>query len=211
MTDVRAVLEAEVRRRTRTDRRYKTFAKVMAWLTLLSAVVVILRDHSFWKLFQTVAPLVALVGISARYTPRHQKALRDAIADPDPALDPHFVQTLASLDPKVYALGREAVAARFADRLPEIGPEEWRTLARSLSKARESDAPRFLSMLRAAGTVSAIEPTEAFANATKTERLRTAARDALGEMRLRAARERVLGAVESADLQRSQELGRLRL
>lgn len=56
-----------------------------------------------------------------------------------------------------------------------------------------------------------IERIETFAQRTKVDRLRTAARQALGDLRLRIARERVLEASGEAEDQQTAERVRLGL
>ncbi len=209
MNGIREVLETEARRRAKIDRLYKGFAKFMVWMTVVCTVVALLRKPSLGDLFETIAPLLALVGLSAGYSPNHRRALGAAIADPDPALDLYFAQTLASFDPAIFSIGREAFDQRFTTRLPEIGPAEWRTVALSLLRTHGRHAENLLSLLRRGGTVSTLDSVEAFAASTKSDRLRTAAQDTLAEIRLRSARERVLEAVELSERGQTAEKERL--
>ena len=147
-------------------------------------------------------PLVCLIGVAAAYSPRHREALRAALSDPDPALDVHFAKAMAAEEADVAALGRRVFLDRFEDRLPELDPAGWAAVAGGLLHASDGEAERLLAILRTGGTLAALPRVEAFAETAKADRLRTAALQAQGEIRLRAARSIVEEAVErgSADV-----------
>lgn len=211
MTDFRATLEAEAQKRARLNRLYRRFVKAMIVVNVVAAVVLLLKHASLGEFVQQLAPLLALVGLVAGYSPKHRAALDAAIADPDPALDHDFAQTLASYDPAIFDIGREAFRQRFKDRRPELDDAEWRTVALSLLRTRERDAALMLSLLAGGAGASAIEPIEGFSSTTKNDRLKTLARQTLAEIRLRAARERIVEHEEAAERRQDEERQRLRI
>lgn len=162
-------------------------------------------------MFSLVIPFICVSGVAAAYTPKHRKALQDAIEDGDPALDPHFADALATEDATVAKIGRQAFVERFRDRLPALSPEGWASVARALPNASTNEAEQMLRVIRNGGAATAINPTESFAGTTKHERLRTAARETLGDLRLRTARETIEASAMSADEKVDEERQRLRL
>lgn len=211
MTDVRAILEAEGRRRQSFRTRQRRLAGLLAFGTTVAFLLFLAHKEKLWFVLVSLALTLGHAFAVATFTPRHQQALRDAIADPDPSLDPYFVEPLPSPDPAVAALGREAFVERFASRTPDISVEDWTTVAKALAKAKEAVAGGFLSILARGAPTAAIAPTEAFSNDTKSQRLRTLSLQALGEMRLRIARERIVGHSEAAERNQEDERQRLRL
>lgn len=174
-----------------------------------------LWNHSHGKplieAFRLFFPLLFVGGASAYYTSHHVQALKDAIADPDPALDAHFAEMLVSDRESVAKLGREAFLQRFSERLPHLDEEGWDNVGWGLRTAPTDDAEALLALLARGAPASAIERIEDFRKETKVDRLRTASHAALAEIRLRAARDRVLEAVERADRAQTEEWERLRL
>lgn len=158
--------------------------------------LIVLYNHEHGKPFvdglRLFFPLLFVGTASVFYTPRHRQALRDAIADPDPVLDAHFAEALGMEREEIAKIGRQAFLERFAERVPQLDASGWSSVAGALPKASSAEAERLLRLLAESAPAAAIERMEAFCDGTKAERLRTASRQALGDLRLRVARERIL-------------------
>lgn len=209
MTDVRAILEAQAERRTRQGKVLQYGTAVLAAVSILvfAALHVGGKQPDFTLLY---IPLL-FVGGAAAYSPKHVQALKEAIADPDPALDAHFADCLVSERKPVVAIGRQAFLERFRDRLPQLDAEGWDRVGWGLKDAPTDDAERLLRLMAQGAPLSALERVEDLLRRTKVERLRTAAHQTLGDIRLRAARERVRAATDEAGARTQDESTRLGL
>ena len=211
MTDLRALLAAEAASHRRTERIAKRLFAFVVLLALTVAAFGFANGKSFASTFGTLFPLLFVGSVAVGYKPRHLKALQDAISDSDPELDGHFATALAMEHVEAAAIGRRAFVERFQERLPELNPSEWRDVAQALPKASVAEAEGMLRLIDDAAPASAIEGLEAFADATSVERLKTAARRTLGDVRFRVAKGRVLESGEIAADSLEAERQRLRL
>jgi hypothetical protein len=211
VTDVRAILEEESRSLRERDAWTKGIALIIALIILSMRVPRLIESFHIGALVGTIFPILALMGAAAAYTPRHREALREAIEDPDPALDPHFAAALTATEEDVAALGRKAFLQRFKNRLPVLDDIAWLSVAKALPHATVDEAEKMLGLLEVGGTRGAIAPVETFATTTKTERLQTAARRALGDIRLRTARNRIVASSKLSDAANQAERERLNL
>ena len=190
--DLRALIESEAVAHRRTERLVRSLFSVIVFLALTVGTIGYLGGKSFASTYGIYFPLLFVGGIAIGYKPRHLKALQEAITDPDPTLDAHFAAALSMEHMAAAEIGRRAFLERFGSRAPCLNPEQWRVVARSLQNASVQEAEGLLRLLRDAGEASTLDPMEAFASSTSVDRLRTAARRTLGDVRLHVARERVL-------------------
>lgn len=211
MTDVRAILEQQSRIRKRRGKLNKAFTVFCVALFIALAIANNARGRPIDDTIRLLFPLMFLGGAGAYYSARHIQALRDAIVDPDPSLDRHFAEALSMESKEVAAIGRQAFLERFTHRAPELDDVGWVAVVGGLSRASVSEADGLMSILKQKGSFAAVALLEAFATKTEHERLKTAAQSALGDIRFRTARDRIVAVSEAADVDQESERARLGL
>lgn len=212
MSDLREILREESEARRRHAARVRAIWIICVSLYALVLLVQSLRGRGIYNDIVRLAPLLVLSTVAVAYTPRHRESLRAAISDPRPELDRHFAEVLDAEETPVAALARQAFVERFRERLPMLDEAGWLAVAQTLRRANEAEAETMLGLLReGAESSGVIPPLETYATAVRSDRLRTAARMTLADVRMRVAKGIVGQAVSVADAQTDRERERLGL
>ncbi len=206
--------ENETRRRS---------AKWLYGMLIFGGGFVLLSNLFLWIVkkeppdFAGMSGLLALVGIGAGVTPRHKMAAETAARLGDPKMAGYLLEVLSSQDPKLIALAEESLTAS----LMKVGPREVeafdavqrKALFRQAAITKKADlAEACIHALRTVGDREAIATLEGIAEGesalkdAENERLATAARMALADIRMREAG-KIIGpaTLEAAIAQEVQE------